>query len=93
MCGAGDLDDGGDEFFPFGSGDGLAGVEHGDGAGFAAVMPAIAGRGSVNGLCGGRYGLHVFTQDRLIVLQLNDKMSARLNGGFESFFDNAWRPA
>jgi len=91
--GARDLDDRGDEVFPFASGNGVARIENGDGAGFTAVMSAVRGRRGVEGLFRGGDALRLFMQGRLVVLDLNDEMSFRFLGGFESFFDSAWRRA
>lgn len=93
MRGAGDLDDGCDEVFPFGSGNCVARVENGDSAGLAAVMSAVRGGRGVEGLFRGGDALRLFMQGRLVVLDLNDEMSFRFLGGFESFFDSAWRRA
>lgn len=93
MRGAGDLDDGCNEVFPFGSGNSVARVENGDSANLAAVMSAVRGRRGVEGLFRGGDALRLFMQGRLVVLDLNDEMSFRFLGGFESFFDSAWRRA
>ena len=36
-------------------------------------------------------GFNFLTEDRLVLLELNNQMRAAGGGGFESFFGNAWR--
>ena len=68
-----DLDDGGDMRLPFGSHDGGRGVEHRNGAGFVAVAPFLVhGLDARQGSGGGADGLDLLTEDRLVVLDLDD---------------------
>jgi len=84
--GAGDLDDGCDEVFPFGSGNGIARIENGDRAGLAAIVSVVCGLRGIKRLFRGGDALRRFMQGRLVVLDLNDQMGARFLGGLESFF-------
>jgi len=78
---------------PFGSSDGIVCVEDSDYAGLAAVMSPTFLRRNINGLFRSGNALRLFMQGRLIFLELNDQMGARFLGGFECFFDSAWRRA
>ena len=87
-----DPDDGGHMRLPFRSGDRRLGFEHGDGAGFVAVTPVLVDAPFARQRLGsGADGFDLAVEGRLIVLDLNNQMGVGGGGGFERFFDSAWR--
>lgn len=90
---AGDANDALDQGLPIGSGHGAGRAEHVDCPGF---MP-VASSGDLNvtagGLAGSAGGFDALQQRRLIILQLDEELSADLCGDLEGFFGSAWHRA
>ena len=87
-----DPDDGSHMRLPFRFSDRRLGLEHGDGSGFVAVTPVPVDAHFARQRLGRRAdGSDFAIEGRLIVLDLDNQMGVGRGGGFERFFDSAWR--
>lgn len=88
---AGDAGDADDQSLPVES-KAAGNVEDLDGAMLVPAMAtAVNGLDPIDGWAGGRDGLDVCEQGRLVVFHLGEQEIAGICGGFESFFGSAWR--
>lgn len=78
---------------PLGSGDDVVDIEDLDVSVFAAVTGKILSKDLVDRLCCFRHGEDALEQLGLVLLQLDQKVAARLTRCFEGFFDSAWHRA
>ncbi len=78
---------------PLGSGDGVVDVEDLGVTIFAAVTGKILSKDLVDRLCCFRHREDALKQLGLVLLQLNQKVTACLARSFERFFGNAWHRA
>lgn len=88
---SGDADDGLDEGGPLGLGQGFADGKDLDGAVFLARSAVVLGGRGIDRVLGCGDGLDGVRQIGLIVLDLDQQMVARGQGGGECFFGRAWR--
>jgi len=75
---------------PLGSGDGVVDIEDFGLPVFATVTGEILGQDLINRPLGFRHREDAFKQLGLVLLQLDQKMTACLARRLEGFFDNAW---
>jgi hypothetical protein len=71
---------------PFGVGQHVGGLEHGDGAAFVAVAPLVVAVGGAERRRGGRDLLDPLMQGRLVALDLDDQADAVGCRDLEVFF-------
>jgi hypothetical protein len=90
-CVAGDADDGFDEGAPLGLGQGFADGKDFDGAMLLSRAAFVARRGGIDRVLGSDDGFDGVGEIGLIILELDQQMVARGQGGGECFFGRAWR--
>ena len=77
---------------PLSSGDGVADIEDLCLPVFVTITGEVLGQDPVNRHVCFRHRENAFKQFGLVLLQLNQKMTACLAGCFEGFFGSAWHP-